>query len=131
MASLLVVTGPPGAGKSALARMLVGRATPSALVEGDVFGAFPWQLDDFMATGRIDSLDDAVLLPSVDVCVERVATRLGHGFDDESAARHMHDQFANATIDARHVLDDAEAAAHVMSDRIEALRASGTLRYLR
>jgi energy-coupling factor transporter ATP-binding protein EcfA2 len=40
MGSLLVVTGPPGAGKSTVARLLAGRASPGALVEGDAFFAF-------------------------------------------------------------------------------------------
>jgi predicted kinase len=44
---LLVVTGPPGSGKSTVAARLVERRTPSALVEGDaVFG--------FLREGRID-----------------------------------------------------------------------------
>jgi len=40
MSSLLVVTGPPGAGKSTVARVLVERFDPSVLVEGDAFFAF-------------------------------------------------------------------------------------------
>lgn len=40
MGSLLVVTGPPGAGKSTAARILAERFEPSALVDGDSFFAF-------------------------------------------------------------------------------------------
>ena len=40
MAFLLVVTGPPGAGKSTVARALVDTFEPSVLVEGDAFFAF-------------------------------------------------------------------------------------------
>lgn len=40
MGSLLVVTGPPGAGKSTVARILADRVEPSVLVEGDSFFAF-------------------------------------------------------------------------------------------
>lgn len=50
--SLLVVTGPPGAGKSTVARILASAATRSALVEGDAFFGFlasgavePWLPD--------------------------------------------------------------------------------------
>ena len=38
--SLLVVTGPPGAGKSTVSRILAGDASPSAVVTGDSFFAF-------------------------------------------------------------------------------------------
>jgi predicted ABC-type ATPase len=40
MGSLLVITGPPGAGKSTVVRILADRFEPSALVEGDSFFAF-------------------------------------------------------------------------------------------
>ena len=40
MGSLLVVTGPPGAGKSTVARVLAHQAEPSVLVEGDAFFGF-------------------------------------------------------------------------------------------
>jgi adenylate kinase family enzyme len=44
---LVVVNGPPGAGKSTVAKALVARFDPSVLVEGDAFF-------DFLANGRID-----------------------------------------------------------------------------
>jgi len=46
MGSLLVVAGPPGAGKSTVATILASRADRSVLVEGDAFHGF-------LATGRI------------------------------------------------------------------------------
>ena len=51
MGSLLVVTGPPGAGKSSVARLLAAEAGPSALVEGDAFFGF-------LATGRVEPWRD-------------------------------------------------------------------------
>jgi cytidylate kinase len=46
MYSLLIVTGPPGAGKSSVARLLADGASPSVLVDGDTFFGF-------LATGAI------------------------------------------------------------------------------
>ena len=40
MGFLLVVTGPPGAGKSTVARILADAFDPSVLVQGDAFFAF-------------------------------------------------------------------------------------------
>ena len=40
MGSLLVVTGPPGAGKSSVSRLIADRFESSVLVEGDAFFAF-------------------------------------------------------------------------------------------
>ncbi len=47
MASLLIITGPPGAGKSTVAALLTRQARQSVLVEGDRFF-------DFLAEGAIE-----------------------------------------------------------------------------
>jgi cytidylate kinase len=47
MASLLIVSGPPGAGKSSLSAAIAGRMSPSVLVEGDRFFGF-------LASGAIE-----------------------------------------------------------------------------
>ena len=173
-AELLVLTGPPGAGKSTVARAVVASLERAALVRGDDFfahvvrgavdpwlpaaaeqnavvlsaaaaatvllvdGGYPtvydgvlgaWSLDRFLADTGLGALHYAVLLPSEARCVQRVATRAGHGFTDAAAARHMHAQFASAALDERHVLrepsDDAAAAAALVLRRW----AGGALRH--
>ncbi|MFV0307025.1 MAG: hypothetical protein ACK5OX_04710 [Desertimonas sp.] len=44
---LVIVTGPPGSGKSTIAPLIAATASPSVLVEGDAFFAF-------LRRGRID-----------------------------------------------------------------------------
>lgn len=172
--SLLVVTGPPGAGKSSVARVLADTAHRSVLVEGDAFfgflasgaiepwlpassdqntvvtkaaasaaGAFatsgyttvydgvvgPWFLPTFGAATGLDRLDFAILLPSVDVCVQRVARRRDHGFTDEAATRKMHAEFFHARVSDRYVLRDPSGDAASLADLIESAREAGELTY--
>ena len=172
--SLLVVTGPPGAGKSTVAAALAGAARPSVLVEGDAFfgflasgaiepwlpesneqntvvteaaaaaaGAFalggyttiydgvigPWFLPTFGAATGLTSLDYAMLLPPVEVCVRRVAIRGDHGFTDEAATRKMHAEFAAAPVGDRHVLRDPPEDVAAVVAIVESARGAGDLTY--
>ena len=167
---LLIVTGPPGAGKSTVAAALSELRSPSVLVEGDAFFGFlragridpwlaasdrqnelvttvagtaagefarggfwtvydgvlgPWFLPRFLAATGVSRVHYAVLLPSVEVCVERVATRVGHGFRDEAATRHMHEQFATSELPPAAVVSDDDAPAADLVERIAGLVASG------
>jgi predicted ABC-type ATPase len=169
--SLLVVTGPPGAGKSTVARVVADRFEPSVLVIGDRFFGFlcqeiapwfpeahrqnaivtdaaaaaagryvaggyttvfdgivgPWFLPAFRAGTGLEQLAYVILLPAVDVCVERVRTRADHGFDDEPATRKMHAEFARAEIADRHVVADPPASADAVADLVAARWDEGSL----
>jgi hypothetical protein len=161
----ILVTGPPGAGKSTVAA-LVAQAFPiAALVPGDAFFAFwsqgfvepwrpeshaqnqtilaaagaavgaysrggcqvvydgvlgPWLLPAFLAGSGLTQVHYVVLLPPLEICLNRVAGRVGHPFADPAAARQMHAEFARADVDPRHVVADGDAdaasvAAHVLA----------------
>jgi cytidylate kinase len=174
MESLLVVTGPPGSGKSTIARALANRFEPSALVEGDAFFGFlargavapwlpesntqndvviqaaasaagrfasggymtvydgvvgPWFLPTFATAAGLAQLDYVILLPALERCIERVATRRDHGFTDEEATRKMHDEFAHADIDERHLIPDPPDRSEDAADVISSALAKGEFWY--
>jgi hypothetical protein len=70
----------------------------------------------------LDEIDYVLLIPDVEVCVERVMTRPDHGFRDEAAARKMHGEFARSDVDARHVIVNdggPDAAVAEVAARLE------------
>ena len=89
----------------------------------------PWLLNTFALATGLTELDYVVLMPSVEVCVDRVLTRSGHGFRDEAATRKMHDDFASATVPSRHVLTIGPETVSEVVDRITAAREAGRLTY--
>lgn len=89
----------------------------------------PWFLATFATAAGLDQLDYVVLLPSVDRCVERVATRRDHGFSDESATRKMHAEFTRAEINRRHLILDPPDRPEDTADVVEAARNSGSLMF--
>ncbi len=74
----------------------------------------PWLVDAFGRAAGLIRLHYALLLPPKHVCLHRVGSRIGHGFTELDAARHMYAEFASAEIDSRHVVTnqgDATALA--------------------
>ena len=69
------------------------------------------------------------LLPDVDVCAQRVATRTGHGFTDDAATRSMHREFAAAEVDERHVLRDLSGGPDAVAQAVLERQAGGALRW--
>ncbi len=172
--ALVVVTGPPGAGKSVVGRALADRFDRSVLVAGDEFFGFlargridpwlpeshaqneivtraaalatgeyvrggymtvydgvigPWLLETFALATGLQSLEYVILQPSVERCVDNVRTRTGHAFSDEGATRKMHDEFANATIDRRHVVIEPPDGVDAVVDLVLSGVAEGRFRY--
>jgi len=173
MPKLLIITGPPGAGKSTVARLVADRFEPSALVRGDVFFGFvargyidpwlaesheqntvvteataratsvyarggfttifdgmvgPWFLPTFLQYADLDAVHYAVLMPTVETCVERVLDRPEHGFRDEAVTRQMHASFADGDVDPRSVID-AESDAASVAEQVLRRFESGVLAY--
>lgn len=95
-------------------RPRVGWPSAVTVIYDGVIG--PWFLDAFSDATGLPLLHYAILLPPERLCLDRVASRVGHGFTDFDAGAHMYADFAQADIDSRHVitnLDTADAqAAH-------------------
>ena len=173
MGVVVVLTGPPGAGKSAVADSLADVLDPSALVPGDAFFGFlrngaiapwledaqaqntsvigaaaaavgqlaqhrdvvyegvlgPWFLEPFLRAAGVSHLHYALLLPPLEVCLQRIRTRRGHGFTDRDAAEHMWWQMQRADVAPRHVVAAHGQPAAEIAAQLAQLLEEGGLRY--
>ena len=173
MGVVVVVTGPPGSGKSAMADRLVNQFEPSALVAGDDFFAFlrsgaiapwlteahaqnvavieaaaaatgrlaqacnvvydgvvgPWLVEEFLQAAGLTRLHYALLLPPLATCLERVRTRVGHGFQDLAAAEHMWWEMRRADVADAHVIPDHDMSPDEIAAKVARMVDAGTLLY--
>jgi hypothetical protein len=72
--------------------------------------------------------DYVVLMPTAEQCVDRVRTRVGHGFTDEDATRKMHHEFASAPVESRHVIVPGDRSITDMVAEIRQRLGVGSLR---
>ena len=124
---------PEAAAQNVTVTRAAGAAT-GELVRGGFTVVFdgvigPWYIDEFLSGATLRDADYAVLLPPVDVCLQRVAERTGHSFTDEGAARHMHHQFTTRSGDGRYLLRDLPDTPERVAELINERRASGQLAY--
>lgn len=167
VAELIVVTGPPGAGKPTLTTILSSFFDRSARVDGDAFFRFldqgslapwtlaanqqnetviraaaaaagqlvdgghtvvydgvvgPWLFDTFVRASGLRSAHYAILLPPEQLCLDRVQSRVGHGFTDLDATRQMYREFASADIEKRHVITAPRTCSHLRHESQSALQ---------
>ena len=94
-----------GAAAAAAGRLAAGGYT---VVYDGVIG--PWFVDVFGRAAGVTRLHYVLLLPPEELCLHRIQSRIGHGFIDLDAARHMYAEFADAKIDQRHVVTNPEEA---------------------
>jgi hypothetical protein len=113
-----------GAAAAAVGRLADGGYT---VVYDGVIG--PWFVEAFGDAAGLTRLHYAVLLPPEQQCLDRVSSRTGHGFTDLAAARHMYREFADASIDGRHVVTPAGEAKDVAL-HLHGLLADGSLERL-
>ena len=90
---------------------------PLRVVYDGVVG--PWFLPTFFRASGLAHLQYVVLLPPLDLCIERVHTRVDHGFTDLSVTRDMHRQFAAATVDSRHVITKPDSEPARLAELID------------
>jgi cytidylate kinase len=170
---LIVITGPPGAGKSSVSEHLANRFEPSALVPGDSFFAMikqgyilpwlpqsrrqntvvveaaaaaagrltdicfvvydgvlgPWFLPTFVRGTGLPDIHYVILLPPLEVCLERVQGRVGHGFSDLLVTRDLYEQFAEAGVDGRHLITEPGDHPAELAELISQQLDDGRFRY--
>jgi hypothetical protein len=76
-------------------------------------GIGPWFVDAFVAATGLAAVHYVILLPPEPTCVERCDRESATGFANLDATRHMYQDFADAAVDARHVIASSESAESI------------------
>jgi cytidylate kinase len=112
----------------AAAAAAAGRLTDICTVVYDgVLG--PWFLPTFVRATGLTSVRYVILLPPLEVCLKRVQQRVGHGFIDMSATRDLHQQFAGAAVDSRHLITESDDQPAQLAELIIRRLDDGWFRY--
>ena len=109
-------------------------AAAGEFVRGDIQTVYDgvigsWFLDEFLMATKLEILDYAVLLPPVEICVQRVLARERHGFKNETATRQMHEQFTVRPSADRHTFRQFNQSPDELAAYVLEARDRGDLRY--
>jgi hypothetical protein len=83
-------------------------------------------VDVFGRAAGLTHVHYAMLLPPEQVCLQRIRSRVGHGFTDLDAAMRMYAEFASAEVDRRYVITGPDDASSLAA-RLERLVQDGSI----
>ena len=81
-----------------------------------------------LGTGLPD-IHYVILLPPLEVCLERMQGRVGHDFSDLLITRDLYEQFANADVGARHLITEPGDHPAELAELISQQLHDGRFRY--
>jgi thymidylate kinase len=149
--SVLIITGPPGVGKTTAAALLAARSERAVHLESDAFFSFirtgfvePWKPESQDQNATVpgwffeplrDTLREeghavcyAVLRAPLEVCLARVQGREGKPPIDAGAIEQLWRSFADLAELERHVLEVDGMAPERVSDELAERLSGGSLR---
>jgi predicted kinase len=126
--SVLIVTGPPGVGKTTAAALLAARSGYRTIVDGIVIPG--WFFEPLRDTLREEghAVSYAVLRAPLDVCLARVQGREGEPSVEAAAIEQLWRSFADLGDLERHVLEVDGMAPGRVSDELAERLSGGSLR---
>ena len=86
-------------------------------------------LADLRTRAGLAYLHYVILLPPLEVCLERVQNRADHGFGDLSVTGDLYEQFAGTDVDRRHVINESDDHPAKVAELISGGLESGRFRY--